>query len=56
MSPWGNKSTPEAYEAPTHEDHTSETVEPTEHSRLLPDNEGYLSPDDPAVSQLKYRD
>ncbi|KAJ5339903.1 hypothetical protein N7452_006631 [Penicillium brevicompactum] len=50
MSPWGNKSTPEAYEAPTHEDHTSETIEPTEHSRLLPDNEGYLSPDDPAVS------
>lgn len=49
MSPWGNKATPEGYEAPDHGD-PSERFEPTEHTRLLPDNGGYLSPDDPAVS------
>lgn len=48
MSPWGNKATPERYEAPDHGD-PSESFEPTEHTSLLPDNGGYLSPDDPAV-------
>lgn len=49
MSPWGTKATPEGDEAPDYGDR-SERFEPTEHTRLLPDNEGYLSPDDPAVS------
>ncbi|CAG7917906.1 unnamed protein product [Penicillium olsonii] len=50
MSPWGKKASPGEHTAPAHNDHISENTEPTEQTRLLPDNEGYLSPDDPAVS------
>jgi hypothetical protein len=52
MSSWGKRNSLDESGAPTHADHHSghRTEEPTERSRLLPDNnEGYLSPDDPAV-------
>jgi hypothetical protein len=54
MSPWIKRNSLDESGSAIHGDPDAQhRSEPTERSRLLPDNnEGYLSPDDPAVCSL----